>query len=305
MRETHHRNASYGACETHNQCASHVRCETHALRAFNTKELDVKDKRPEPNPRKHPELWQAYLWWHELMEMQKRHNLRIIAAERGKSNYSAAFERDMLEVVHLDEVLSYARSLMVEYGQAVGPVWDWLTSIKGLGAGGEAAKLLAQIDDIGKFVTISKLWAFAGWAVDNDGETQHLKKGQKAPYNRDLKAICWRIADQFVKQRTPVYREEYDSYKEDDRRKHPNVICQKCGSLFPPDVKRCPGCKATNTGYNLLYCAAHLDARARRKIAKLFLSHLWVKWREEDGLPVSDPYVIAVLEHTNMIPVPV
>lgn len=263
------------------------------------------DRRPDPKPRKHPELWQSYLWWHELMEMQKRHRLRIDAAEKGKSNYSAAFERDMMDATHLEDITEQARKLMIEYGEQAGPVWDWLTSIKGLGAGGEAAKLLAQIDDIGKFDTVSKLWAFAGYAVNEDGEIQALKKGTKAPYNRDLKSICWRIADQFVKQRTPTYRDEYDSYKADDRRKHPNVICKKCGMLFSPDIKRCPECKATNTGYNLLYCDAHLDARARRKVAKLFLSHLWAQWREADGLSVSDPYVIAVLGHTNEVPVPV
>jgi len=264
----------------------------------------VNDRRPDPKPRKHPELWQSYLWWHELMEMQKRHNLRTIAAERGKSNYNAQFERDMMYLAQIGTVTEQARKLMIGYGEELGATWQWLTSIKGLGAGGEAAKLLAQIDDIGKFVTISKLWAFAGWAVAGDGETQRLKKGSKAPYNRDLKSICWRIADQFVKQRTPVYRDEYDAYKEDDRRKHPNVICKKCGSVFSPDIKKCPGCKKANSEYNLLYCDAHMDARARRKVAKLFLSHLWLKWREFEGLPVSEPYSQAILGHTHIVPPP-
>ncbi len=36
-----------------------------------------------------------------------------------------------------------------------------------------------------------------------------------------------------------------------------------------------------------------MEAAARQKAAKLFLSHLWVVWREAEGLPTTDPYVIA------------
>lgn len=262
------------------------------------------DKRPDPKPRKHPELWQSYLWWEELMEMNKSHTLRLSSAERGKSNYSALFERQMMEQTHLDPMLNQCRKIMIEFGEQVGPIWGWLTSIKGLGAGGEAAKVLAQIDDIGKFDTISKLWAFAGWAVDDDGETQRFKKGTTAPYNRHLKSISWLIAEQFMKQRTPVYRDEYDAYKEKDRREHPNVICQHCGSIFAPDIKKCPGCKRSNEKHNLLYCDAHMHTRALRKVAKLFLSHLWLKWREFEGLPVTGPYVEDVLGHTHIVQPP-
>lgn len=264
----------------------------------------MKDKRPEPKPRKLALLWQSYLWWHQLMEMKKGSDLRVKAVQRGKSNYSAHFERQMVKQLYIKELLREARKVMVGHGEDAGPIWGWLTSIKGLRAGGEAAKLLGQIDDIGLFATVSKLWAFAGWAVDDEGGVQRLKKGTVAPYNRDLKAVCWRIVGEFVMHNTPDYREMFDAYKEKDRRNHPNVICQNCGSIFAPNIKRCPGCKRTNENYNLLYCDAHIDARARRKLAKLFLSHVWLKWREFEGLPISDPYVQAVLGHTNIIPPP-
>jgi len=261
------------------------------------------DQRPDPKPRKLARLWQSYLWWDELNQLWQKHDKRRQSAEAGKSNYDAQFEQDMIELTHLEEFMEIARKDMVKYGTTAGPIWDWVTSVKGCGAGGDAAKLLAQIDDITKFDTISKLWRFAGWAVI-DGEIDKPRRGEKLSYNRTLKSICWRIADQFVRQRTPVYRDEYDRYREEDRRNHPNVICQKCGTLFDPEIKRCPGCKAKNTSYNLLYCNAHMDARARRKIAKLFLAHLWLKWRELEGLPTSDPYVEAILGHTHIVPVP-
>jgi len=36
-------------------------------------------------------------------------------------------------------------------------------------------------------------------------------------------------------------------------------------------------------------------------MGKIFLAHLWVKWREFEGLPVSQPYVQAILGHTHII----
>ena len=67
--------------ETHHECAS--------------------DRRPDPKPRKHPQLWQAYLAWYEITEMRKRHLLRASTAERGKSNFDAQYEFDIIEQVNM------------------------------------------------------------------------------------------------------------------------------------------------------------------------------------------------------------
>ena len=151
--------------------------------------MKTKDKRPDPKPRKNPQLWQSYLWWNELVEMRKRHLLRISSIEAGKSNLDAQFERDMIAALALDAHIESVKKSMINYGQALGPVWDWVTSIRGLGAGSLAAQVLAQIDDVGKFDTTSKLWRFAGWAVI-DGKIDRCQKGEKSPYNRKLKSIC-------------------------------------------------------------------------------------------------------------------
>ena len=102
-----------------------------------------KDQRPDPKPRKNAQLWQCYLWWYELVEMRKRHTLRISSVEAGKSNLDAQYERDMMGELALDAQVCNVKKAMVNYGKAVGPVWDWLTSIKGLGEGSLAAQLLA------------------------------------------------------------------------------------------------------------------------------------------------------------------
>jgi hypothetical protein len=240
------------------------------------------DKRPDPKPRKHPQLWQSYLWWDELVQMRKRHLLRISSIEAGKSNLDAQLERDIMEHMQCDALIKLAKKQMVNYGIAVGEIWDWLTDIRGLKEGGLAAQLLAQIDDVGKFDTVSKLWRFAGWAVI-DGQIDRCKKGEKSPYNRRLKSICWLVVYQFILQQTPVYVDMYYAEKERQRRLHPEKI-------------KVDGKWKYNDG--------HLDNRARRKVAKVFLQHLWIQWREAEGLPISEPYVQAVMGHTNIITPP-
>ena len=240
--------------------------------------MKTKDIRPDPKPRKHPQLWQSYLWWDELVQMRKRHTLRISSIEKGKSNLDAQFEQDMLDHMSLDTAIAMTKKIMIGYGKKLGPVWDWLTGIKGLAAGGLAAQLLAQFDDVSKFDTVSKFWRFSGWAVI-DGQIDRCKKGEKSPYNRRLKSICWLIVEQFIKQQTPIYVDIYYAEKERQRRDHPESIKENGKWKF-------------NDG--------HLHHRAMRKTAKIFLQHLWAKWREAEGLPVSKPYVEAILGHTNI-----
>ena len=254
-----------------------------------------KDQRPDPNPRKRPQLWQSYLWWNEIMEMRKRHNLRISSIERGKSNLDAQYERDTMDALALDVQLCNLKKTMINYGEAVGPVWDWGTSIKGLGAGGLLAQLLAQIDDIGRFATISKLWRFAGWAVI-DGKIDRCKKGEKAPYNRRLKSICWNIVQSFIKQHTYPYRDIYDDEKERQRELHPDVVCRECGCIWEDCARKKQHHKMFNDG--------HLHNRAIRKTAKIFLQHLWLVWRESEGIPISKPWVHEHGGHVDYIPPP-
>ena len=236
----------------------------------NGDEMQVEDERPAPKPRKHATLWQAYLFWLELVEMRKRHNLRITAVERGKSNMDADFERAAMGRLDIDARIDEAKAEMVEFGEQVGPVWEWLTSIKGLGQGGLAAQLLAQIDDVAKFATVSKLWRFCGYAVI-DGAIDKPTRGEKLPYNRRLKSIGYLIAEQFIRQQTSVYVDIYYDEKQRQARLHPELT---------------PG---------------HIHNRAIRKMVKIFLQQLWVTWRQSEGLLVTEPYVYAVMGHTNIV----
>ena len=236
----------------------------------------VEDARPDPKPRMRPHLWQAYLFWNELVEMRKRHNLRISSIERGKSNLDAALEQDFMDIMNLDKLIKLSKNTMVNFGEESAPeVWNWITSIRGLGEGGLAAQLIAQIDDIGKFSNVSKLWRFAGLAVI-DGKAERNQPGEKAHKNGRLRAVCYLISEQFIKQQTPLYADIYYQEKSRLRELHPE-----------PEGKQ--------------YTDGHLHNMAMRKAVKIFLQHLWVIWREAEGLPITMPYAIDILQHADYV----
>lgn len=218
----------------------HVVCDTQKPRVANNGNGDGDqdaddtrsecDLRPPPKPRKHPQLWQSYLWWYELMELRKRHLLRISSCERGKSNLDAEFEQVMMEAVAIDAQIENVKKTMVNYGKVL-PIWGWVTSIKGLGSGSLAAQLLSQIDDVNNFETVSKLWRFAGLAVF-DGHAEKNSRGEKSHFNNKLKGICFNIADMFIKHQTPGYVDIY--YAEKERLRglhHPTVSPSHLGTM--------------------------------------------------------------------------
>lgn len=272
------------------------------------------DNRPDPKPRKNPQLWQAYLFWEELMLMRQRHNLRISSIESGKSNLDAIYERAMLEgsvtigkktyqTFHLDDTLEVARKMMVNYGSTL-PVWQWATSIKGLGAGSQAAKILALIDDIEKFDSVAKLWRYSGYGLyeyyTDDGKIVAPTKGKEKqgtgedskivqvavepkdgwevvtvrdrgvtgyvlPYNKKLKSALYIMADVFIKMQTPGYTDLYYAEKIRQRKLHP----EKEGKNFTD---------------------GHIHNRAMRKMIKEFTKDLWVQWRIAESLPITEAY---------------
>jgi len=240
------------------------------------------DQRPDPIPRKNIRLWQAYLMWDELVEMRKRHLLRISSIENGKSQMDEGMEYAYLEDLRLDEMIKIYEKQMILFGRQAGNIWEWLTSIKGLGESRTTAKLVAQIDDIGKFATVSKLWRYSGYGV-RDGKRDYAKKGEVSPSNKKLSGILFTVADSFVKHQTPLYIDIYYEEKSRLRRLYPEPVEDK------------------DSPWPMKYTDSHIDRMARRKMIKIFLQHLWVKWREYEELPISEPYVQAYLGHTNII----
>lgn len=178
------------------------------------------------------------------------------------------------------------------------PMGRWAKSITGIGPV-ISAGLLAYID-ITKAPTVGHIWRYAG--LD---PTCQRKKGEKLRYNPDLKVLCYKTGESFVKQQardTDVYgklyleRKAYESahneagaYKE-----------QAATILVTHKFVRETQTRAIYESGKLP--PAHLHARARRWVVKLFLSH-WhgEAYRQHFGTEPPLPYPIAILGHAHLV----
>jgi hypothetical protein len=189
---------------------------------------------------------------------------------------------------------------------------NYLSHIKGIGPV-FAGNLLTI--DVEKFKNISKLWAYAGYSsthYENICEKGHKfmttgeyekcpvrslneetgeykecganvidkkfvnepmkrKRGWVVVQNSRLKMTMWKISDSFVKQKNSYYRAIYEREKAIEMAKE---------------------------GMTKMH--AHL--RAKRKVSKKFLANFWLVYRQQLGLPVSEPYPVAQMGHSLDIP---
>lgn len=193
------------------------------------------------------------------------------------SNRVSAIERQQDDGVYKHEIEKWMdkfASFEKELDDAIGdlasdmPIVEKMTSVKGVG------KLLAVkaavMIDIRRADTISALWRYAGYGV-KDGQREKPEKGEKLHYNKRLKTTCYLIATSFLRSNSP-YRQIYDEarrYYEENR----------------PD-----------------WTKAHQHNAAMRKMIKIWLAHLWLVWREMEGLPVREPYIAAEPRHKIITP---
>lgn len=131
-----------------------------------------------------------------------------------------------------------------------------------------AAKAVSLID-ISRAPTISALWRYAGYGLNRNGERDKPTKGEKLKYNNRLKSTIYNISSSFLKANSP-YREIYDIAKE----KY----------------------ELEKTDWTKL----HRHLASMRKMSKMFLSHLWLRWRQIEGFPISEPYIMADLKHSRL-----
>lgn len=177
------------------------------------------------------------------------------------------------QVAHLESLLAVVSKLEDQADKVMAdlvkghPIYGELTAIRGVGDT-LAARLIGMID-IERVSTVSALWKWAGLHVVG-GMAAKPVKGEKISYNPRLKTSMFLFADVQIKCRGP-YREDYDRAKTEYEARFPD---------------RSP---------------MHRHRMAMRIAEKLFLSHLWERWRTAEGLPVSDPYIHTVGGHTNII----
>lgn len=137
------------------------------------------------------------------------------------------------------------------------------------------------------FDTCSKYWAWWGLHVVN-GASPKRQKGKNINWNPKMRTLSWKIGKQFVMQ-GQGYRQIYD--KDKDRltaQRMPIGACHKYEE-----------CKAKLKKRKEPACKGHIDAMAKRKAVKLFVSHLYEAWRTLEGLPTRPPYVLEYGGHTT------
>ncbi len=187
-------------------------------------------------------------------------------------------------------LLSYAESR---------PVGQWSMSIYGIGPI-IAAGLLAHID-IEKAPTVGHIWRFAG--LD---PTLRWEKKTKRPWNADLKTLCWKIGQSFMKfssREDCYYGKVYRDRKAIEIENNEGGKFAEQAALALERKKFRDDTKAKGIYESGKLPPAHIDARARRYAVKLFLAH-WheVAYVAKFGQKPPLPYAIAVLGHAHIIP---
>jgi len=205
-----------------------------------------------------------------LRQVFQRHRIQMgnrIAAVEG--------ERSTMDISACAHYASVFEHLETEAAGKIAEVvtehemWPWLSAVKGIGTG-LAGAMLAPID-IEKARHISSLWRYAGQGVKQDGSRDRLTAGERAPFNTGLKRTMYLVGASFLKSNSP-YRRIYDEAKNDYIRDRQD------------------------------WQKAHIDMAARRKMIKVFLSHLWMVWRFERGLSVELPLIVELEAHHHLIP---
>lgn len=177
---------------------------------------------------------------------------------------------------------------------------QWMRDIKGIGPV-LSAGLLAHID-ISRAPTVGHIWRYAG--LD---PTQKWEKGQKRPWNAQLKVLCWKIGQSFMKLSNDeecFYGRIYRERKAYEIARNDSGANAEIAKLGAERVGKTTDAYKHYTSGKLP--PAQIDARARRYAVKLFLAHLHGEWFEKHhGRPAPLPYPIAHLNHAHVIPAPV
>lgn len=173
------------------------------------------------------------------------------------------------------------------------PAYEWFEKVKGVGK--ENISKVVGLVDIEKAEKISSLWKFAGYHVDDNGKAPKRKKnGGKLSYNSRLRTMCWRLGGSLMKGRGRFY--EYYAQEKDKYVKR--FISEGVKIVPATKLPKKDGKRYEPEG---IVSEGHVHNMALRKMIKLFLSCLWLVWREKCGLPTRLPYAMEYQNHTTFI----
>lgn len=196
------------------------------------------------------------------------------------------------------------------------PAYPWFSRILGVGKE-NIAKVVGPIN-IERAKTISALWKFTGFSVEDGTAPKRVKGGGKLSYNSQLRSMCWRLATSLKRARGKFYDyylKEKEKYTERFQSQGCKIlatpsgrwVCANCGASWGRQRDITPCCDSPQIEKKLrqeppgVIWVGHLDAMAVRKMIKLFLACLWLVWREAEGLPTRSPYAIEKQGHSTLI----
>lgn len=180
-------------------------------------------------------------------------------------------------------------------------VGRWLQSIKGIGPV-MSAGFLAHTD-IERHHRVGNLWSYAGLVPG-----QKKEKGKKLNWNAQLKVLCWKAGESFVKvsgYEDALYGQLWKQRKAREVEANDNLAYEEQARHKLETTKI-----GKDTDAYKWYSAgklppAHVHARAKRWAVKLFLSHLWeVLYEDHYGTEAPKPYAHAALGHSSYIAPP-
>jgi len=175
------------------------------------------------------------------------------------------------------------------------PAYPWFSRVKGIG-NENIGKVLYSIrikpdpenPELPYADTISSLWKYAGFAVE-DGKAPKRLKGEKLSYNSTLRSMVWRLAGSLLKAKGKFYE-----YYLNEKNKYIARFTSEGYKIVPQN-------KMPKTSNDKYISEGHIHNMALRKMSKLFLSCLWLEWRKAEGLPITKPYAIDKLKHDSYI----
>lgn len=189
---------------------------------------------------------------------------------------------------------------------------EWLENVYGV-SHTLTARLLHRFGYCEDFPTVSKLWSYSGLAPG-----QERTRGEKLGYDPQAKTLAWLVADRMIMQgeRSRYKAEFYDPYKQKQVNRMEASECTYCGEGVAEHAPSDP-CEEWQkfededamdlSGFALgdrhpdnatpAWSRGHADNRARRYLAKQFLSHYWTIARDLMGLDTPDMYVLAEEDH--------
>lgn len=228
--------------------------------------------------------------YYQAQEMRKRSDMQIRHLGDKEMPTLLKYTADGFSIIE-----NNVQRALLRYAEST-RIGEWCLSHYGIGPV-ITAGLLAHLD-IEKAPTVGHFWRFAG--LD---PTTKWEKGQKRPYNAELRQICWHLgqcAKRVSGKEEAFYGQLYAERKTmlvDRNEAGHNAERAKIFYTKSADVRK--------TLAEGKLPANNIDSQACNFVAKIFLSHLHalMYWDAYDRVPPK-PFAMAILGHAHEVRIP-